>query len=314
MDSQSLKNLSTRLGYTRLSSRLIQQVDHSASKFNFGGLIEYLKEQEPIFDVFEFILKKIGLFERGNLNTIDYELVENIIISHKIPKSFDGFIIMQLSDLHIDGIPDEGEKLRQIISQIECDICVITGDFRLRTFGDYQKSIKLMKPLVESIKYKDCIIGILGNHDFIEMVPGLESLGIKMLLNEGINIKREDSISVFGLDDTHLYKTHDFGRILDNFSNEKFKILLAHSPEVVRIASSLDFDLYLCGHTHGGQVCLAGGIPLISSSSTGRKFISGFWKHNNMQGYTSRGTGSSGTPVRFNCPPEITIHRLICPN
>ena len=88
-----------------------------------------------------------------------------------------------------------------------------------------------------------------------------------------------------------------------------FSILLSHTPEVYRQAAHAGFDLMLSGHTHGGQICLPGGVPLTLDSGC-RAIGAGAWRYDAMAGYTSVGAGSSIVPVRFNCPPEITLHRL----
>ena len=75
-------------------------------------------------------------------------------------------------------------------------------------------------------------------------------------------------------------------------------------------AAHADFDLMLSGHTHGGQICLPGRIPITIDSKLPRHMASGPWTYGKMNGYTSVGVGSSIVPVRFNCPPEITLHRL----
>jgi predicted MPP superfamily phosphohydrolase len=89
--------------------------------------------------------------------------------------------------------------------------------------------------------------------------------------------------------------------------------LLSHTPEIYRQAAHADFKLLLSGHTHGGQVCLPGSIPITLDAVLPRHMGSGPWKYHNMSGYTSVGVGSSIVAVRFNCPPEITLHHLKCP-
>jgi uncharacterized protein len=79
---------------------------------------------------------------------------------------------------------------------------------------------------------------------------------------------------------------------------------------VYRQAAHADFNVLLSGHTHGGQICLPGGIPITLDSVLPRFMGSGAWKYHDMIGYTSVGAGSSVVPARFNCPPEITLHHL----
>jgi hypothetical protein len=153
----------------------------------------------------------------------------------------------------------------------------------------------------------------LGNHDFIEMVSALEAIGIKILLNESISIERGGDIFVLtGVDDPHFYEVDNLQKALQDVPNNQTKVLLAHSPEIIKIASDFGIDYYISGHTHGGQLCLPGGIPILSNTRCKRKYLSGSWQYEQMLGYTSRGTGSSCLPVRVYCPPEITLHKLVC--
>ena len=89
-----------------------------------------------------------------------------------------------------------------------------------------------------------------------------------------------------------------------------FSIALVHSPELFDMAAEMGVDLYLCGHTHGGQVCLPGGIPFLTHLNRGKNFYSGYWRYRGLQGVTSCGVGTSGVPVRFNTQGELSILKL----
>jgi predicted MPP superfamily phosphohydrolase len=155
------------------------------------------------------------------------------------------------------------------------------------------------------------VYGILGNHDFIEFVPALEAAGMRMLLNENVQLQRgSDSIYLAGIDDPHFYETHDVQRAARGVPQDAYSILLSHTPESYRLAAACRFDLMLCGHTHGGQICLPGGVPVLTNSGCPRTMVRGDWTYQDLSGYTSPGTGSAGVPARFFCPPEITLHRL----
>ena len=143
------------------------------------------------------------------------------------------------------------------------------------------------------------------------MLPALEQMGIRMLVNECEIIKRGGQcIYLAGIDDAHFYQTYNFEKAASGIPRDAFSILLSHTPEVYEEAAHLDFNLMLCGHTHGGQICVPGSIPIILNSVLPRYMASGAWKYCSMFGYTSVGAGSSTPPVRFNCPPEITLHYL----
>ncbi len=229
-----------------------------------------------------------------------------------LPEAFENFCILHLSDLHIDGMPDHGERLSRIVGKLNYDLCVMTGDLRFHMFGSTEPSLNGMKRLAESIKCPHGILGILGNHDFVEMVPALESCGIRMLLNEKVTIERGDAvIHILGLDDAHFYGANSLEKAIRGLGADEVKLLLVHSPEIMAEAARAGVDYYLCGHTHGGQICLPGNIPILTNARCARKYVGGVWQYERMAGYTSRGTGSSCLPVRFCCPPEITLHRLV---
>jgi predicted MPP superfamily phosphohydrolase len=158
---------------------------------------------------------------------------------------------------------------------------------------------------------KGPVYGVLGNHDTILMVPRLEEIGVRMLLNEADTIERGDErLHLAGVDDAHFYRMENIEKAADNIPHEEFSILVTHTPEIYRQAAHADFDVLISGHTHGGQICLPGGIPITLSAVLPRALGSGPWRHHDMIGYTAVGAGSSVVPVRFNCPPEVTLHRL----
>jgi hypothetical protein len=145
------------------------------------------------------------------------------------------------------------------------------------------------------------------------MVPALEAMGIRILLNECEVIERDDQrIHLAGVDDAHFYRMDNIEKAAMPIPAGAFSILLSHTPEVYRQAAHANFDLMLSGHTHGGQICLPGSIPITLESALPRRMGAGAWQYHDMTGYTSVGAGSSVVPVRLNCPPEITLHRLRC--
>jgi hypothetical protein len=89
-----------------------------------------------------------------------------------------------------------------------------------------------------------------------------------------------------------------------------FRIVVCHSPEMYEMAAGAGCSLYLGGHTHGGQVCLPGGVAIVTCATIPRRMLKGRWRWGDMAGYTSRGSGASGVAVRFFCRPEITVVTL----
>ena len=196
-----------------------------------------------------------------------------------------------------------------LLEEARYDVCVLTGDYRGRTCGPYDTTLAGMARVCAGLKRP--IYGVLGNHDTICRVPGLEAMGIRMLLNESDVIERGGQrLYLGGIDDAHFYGMHNIEKAASAIPHDAFSILISHTPEVYRQAAHADFNLLLSGHTHGGQICLPGGIPITLDSVLPRYMGSGAWKYHDMTGYTSVGAGSSVVPVRFNCPPEITLHHL----
>jgi hypothetical protein len=136
-------------------------------------------------------------------------------------------------------------------------------------------------------------------------------MGVRVLVNEPWAIRRAgDVLHVAGVDDAHFYRTDNLERALAGIPPDDFTVLLSHTPELWRHAAHSHVDLMLSGHTHGGQICLPGGVPVFLSAKLPRRLGRGAWRHHDVQGYTSVGCGSCVVTARFNCPPEITLHVL----
>ncbi|MGB5086309.1 MAG: metallophosphoesterase [Methylocystis silviterrae] len=230
-----------------------------------------------------------------------------------MPAGFDRFTILQLSDLHVDMSPLAMQSVIDLVKDLNFDLCVITGDYRAQTFGAIRPCLAGMAQIIACVRevLEETLYGVLGNHDSIRMVPDLERMGAAMLLNEHVVLKRGgDAIYIAGIDDAHFYRVDNIEKAAEGIPEDAFSILLSHTPEIFQQAAHAGFDVLLGGHTHGGQICLPGGIPITLDSDLPRAFGSGAWKYHNMAGYTSVGAGSCIVPVRFNCPPEITLHQL----
>ncbi len=300
-----------RLGPTSWKQRMNFQVYHASDVFSQGRNLFHFENADSLHVLLYTLLKLTGLYGLGNRQFLDLktEVVEWALPD--LPPAFDGYRILQLSDLHLDLDTKLTPRIIESLSKLDYDICVLTGDFRAATSGPHDLVVEEMGKIYPHIK-APCF-AILGNHDFIEEVAELEALGINFLLNENVELQLEEdeaSIHLVGIDDSSFYETENFERAIGNIDDAAFKILLAHSPDVYRRAASLGFALQLSGHTHGGQICLPGGIPLLRICRCPAAMIAGRWEHQGMLGYTSRGTGSCGVPVRFFCPPEITLHTL----
>lgn len=274
--------------------------------FNF----EYIRLPYILTDMF---VSLAGTQTRGKENALNVRVEPRELFFSDLPKSFDGFRILLLTDLHIDGLNGLTDLLISRVSRYPVDLCLLGGDYRMRMFGPIAPSIRNIRALIPHIQTLHGVYGVLGNHDCIDMIAELEEAGVQMLVNDAISIDRNgERIWVAGVDDPHYYRVHDSGRAFKNVPGDGFKIFLAHSPEAYKDAVRFRPKLYLCGHTHGGQICLPGGKPLFTNCRAPRSMAAGMWSHQGMQGYTSRGVGVSGVPLRFNCPGEISLLTLRC--
>jgi predicted MPP superfamily phosphohydrolase len=247
--------------------------------------------------------------KRGQKNALDIQLKQQDIFLKNLPSQFKGYTLLLLSDLHLDMNPDMTDALINAIEGLDYDVCVLTGDYRAKTWGNHLPAMKAIEKLNTFIHQP--AYAVLGNHDTIRMVPYFEDLGIKVLVNESVVLNKEGAtVYLAGIDDPHYYRADNMELACNNIPRQCTSILLSHSPEMYKQAAFADFDLMLCGHTHGGQVCLPGGIPLLVNANCSRRYIKGLWKFSKLQGYTSVGSGASVVDVRINCPPEVTLIRL----
>ncbi len=272
-----------------------------------------LMQSSALF-LLQHILQITGLYSRGEHNARNPVIRPIHFTFATLPKVFHRFKILHLSDLHIDGLADLAEGISKRIREIgEVDLCVLTGDYRFKLNGSCYELYPCMEKILSGIQARYGIVGILGNHDSAEEVPMLEKMGVRMLVNEALPIQKQNqSLWLIGVDDPHYYGCDDLLLALRNVPEQAFKILLVHTPELIAEAENQQVNLYLCGHTHGGQICLPLLGPLVTQTSCPRRYTGGKWQYKSLKGYTSFGVGCSGLPVRFFCPPEIGIIELCC--
>jgi uncharacterized protein len=301
--------LEKRLGRRHARARLGIEKDHEAQVFGQGINFFHIENLPLSHAVISAILMATGLYWRGLSNAAKVELRENLIVSPRLPQAFDGFTILQLSDLHVEMSEAAMDRVVALLEGTSYDLCVLTGDYRAKTWGPHEAAMSGVARVRDALRGE--VYGVLGNHDTILMVPALETMGITMLLNEGKIVERAgERIHLAGIDDAHYYRMDNLDKAAADIPPGAFSILVSHTPEIYRQAAHADFDVLLSGHTHGGQICLPGRIPITLDSVLPRSMGSGAWRYHDMIGYTSVGAGSSVVPVRFNCPPEITLHRL----
>lgn len=174
--------LRLRLGEDQLRRRLLRQADLWADSVHQGEGIFRL-EKYIDFDRFVELCLKLGLvYWWGNRNFRSIEVVKNVVAVPDLPTGLEGFRLLQLSDLHLDLDPRLADVIIGELHGLPADLAVITGDYRNSIKDDYGPAIDPVARIVGAIEAP--VYGVLGNHDFIEMVDWLEDAGMRMLLNE----------------------------------------------------------------------------------------------------------------------------------
>lgn len=310
MDEEVLAKLEQRLGRVYARQRLGIENDHEAQLFGQGLNFLHIENWYSVHAVIRNALRLTGLYGRGVRNAADVAVRHNSVRLKTLPMRFDGYCILHISDLHADMSAPAMQRVIELLPGLRYDLCVLTGDYRGKTYGSFAESLEGVARVRAHLAGP--VYGVLGNHDTIRMVPGLEAMGIHMLLNEAQAIRRGgEALYVAGIDDAHFYRVDNIEKAAAQIPHGACAILLSHTPEVYRQAAHAGFSLLLGGHTHGGQICLPGGVPITLDSVLPRALGAGAWSYHKMSGYTSVGAGSSIVAVRINCRPEITLHRLM---
>jgi predicted MPP superfamily phosphohydrolase len=306
-----LQKLEQRLGRVHARQRLGIEDDQEGRVFGQGINFFHPENWYLSPSIIRSMLKLTGLYWRARKNAENVQIRRHDIVLPELPALFDGFTILQVSDLHVDMNKGAMDRLIELLPTVVYDACVLTGDYRGKTFGPFDAAVEGLARVRAQLKGP--VYGVLGNHDTIRMVPALEEMGVTMLLNESATVVRgADCIHLVGIDDAHYYRVDNIEKATAQIPNGEFAILLSHTPEIYRQAAHAGFKLLLSGHTHGGQICLPGAVPITLDAVLPRRMGAGPWKYHEMVGYTSVGVGSSILAVRINCPPEITLHRLRC--
>jgi hypothetical protein len=302
------QQLSDRMGSDVLKRRIARQNLHYTS---LVARSRRFLSRQLIKIAAEWAFRLTGLTRLGKRNFRNVQVVKNPVVLPQSHAKLAGLRILQISDLHLDLDPELAhvvvDRLHGLTSQY--DLAVLTGDFRNSTYGDFHPAMKYTHEIVQALQAP--AYGILGNHDYLEMAVQMELMGVKMLLNEASQVEFQGtSLWLVGIDDSNLYKTHDIPRALRGVPDDAYKVLLSHAPETYDEAAEAGFDYFMCGHTHGGQVCLPGGIPIITHCHAPRRCARGNWEWKGMKGFTTTGTGGCGAALRLNCPPEMVIHEF----
>ncbi len=278
----------------------------------------YKRRRRPVWGTvmaagLEVCLRCAGLWRRGRRNAARPVLRYETFTLSRLPSAFDGFRILLLSDFHARQSSDELENLEVLLKPVTVDLCVMVGDYRFNSAAPGEWACHYLDNLLPFIDSREGTMGVLGNNDTSEFVEEFESRGVKMLVNEGFALTRQGmSIWIGGVDDPEKFRTDSVAEAVCGRPQRMFTILSAHSPAAFRDAANCNVDLYLCGHTHGGQIRSRRGKVLGFNTRAPRETCRGQWSYCGMDGFTSAGLGTTAVPVRFNCPPEAVCIELRC--
>lgn len=293
----------------RLSLRRAAEAVDRRGSLNVGILRDRLAAS-----LLKTSLRFTRLYNRGLANALQPVVRHLRFQFGNLPFGLDGFRILHLSDFHIDGLDGISEILTDKLLRLRVDLCVMTGDYRFEVYGSCAAIYPRMRRIVGAIQATHGVVGILGNHDCADIAVEFERLGVRMLVNEAVQVgSRGDGLWVIGIDHPHRPGRAELHTALEGVPCTEFKLLLAHTPETFEEAAELGIDLYLTGHTHAGQIRLPVVGPIITHAKSPRRFAQGHWRHQSMQGFTTAGVGCSLLPIRFGCPPEIAVIELSRP-
>lgn len=230
--------------------------------------------------------------------------------------------VLHLGDLHIERITNRELELNRLVSQLNPNIILFSGDILNLSYNEDPVAIEQARQIIQEWQAPLGVFFVTGSEavDLEHVYPGLvKDLPVRWLDNETIRLNKDgQEFSVTGL-----YCSHrpflDTPRLEPLAPREPglFSIFLYHSPDLAPNAAQMGFDLQLSGHTHGGQVCLPFIGPLFTASLYGRRFRSGRYQIGPMTLYITRGIGMEGKAaprVRFLCPPEIIIWEITNPS
>jgi len=234
--------------------------------------------------------------------------------SPRLPAGFDGLTAAQVTDTHLrPGHPKAGALCEYVASQCP-DLWLFTGDL-------FEKSTATQEvgALLSAARAELGVYVVLGNNDNralerdATLIEVMRATGAQVLVNEARCIERDgDQIWVAGVDDPSRDR-HDLARALAQTRGDHFRLLLAHSVDIRKAAAAEAVDFVVCGHSHGGQMCLPWIGPLVSGAKqpSSPRLARGVHRFGTTWAYVCRGTGTSKIPIRLWCRPEVTRYRFV---
>lgn len=267
--------------------------------------------KKRLFLFFLFVLVLLIPFSYVQNNVLTVTKLE--VQSAKIPSAFDGYRIVQLSDLHSHSFGERQHKLAERVKQVKPDVIVYTGDLIDLRKGGASAGYELMEEMVKIAP----VYFVTGNHEwrvFGEQEKHLQAIGVQVLRNEGAALQRDgEMIHLLGIDDPMMTGTEE---ALEKARQpavqpSPYTILLSHRPELFSLYEKAGMDLVFSGHAHGGQVRLpfVGGLYAPGQGIL-PDYTAGAYTRSSSTMIVSRGLGNSLAPQRIFNRPEIVVAEL----
>jgi hypothetical protein len=226
--------------------------------------------------------------------------------------------ILHLSDLHVERFGPRERKLLQMVADLQPDLIVLTGDYLNIDYNDDPETMRDTRAVLASLSAPYGVYAVSGSPP-VDTPDALEAifngLSITLLQDEIHSLTLEGGV-LYILGISNLGYTRDrvvLQKLMESIPPGATTLLLYHTPDLVEDADSLGVDLYLAGHTHGGQVRLPFYGALVTSSRFLKKYESGLYTLDHTILYVSRGIGMEGLSLpraRFFCPPEVVLITL----
>ena len=245
------------------------------------------------------------------------KLTELLMFTDRLPVGLPAMRVLHITDLHIERWTRREDDVLRIVNETKPDLIVISGDYVNLSYNKDPETQQLVHQLLSQLSAPFGVYATLGSPpvDLREnILPIFEDLDITLMRNnwEVIDFGDGRKLTLLGMDCTHHIPTDEarLAHLMSQAPNDLPQLFLYHSPELMPQAAAQGIDLYLCGHTHGGQVRLPIIGPLLTSSQLGRRFVMGHYHLGRTHLYVSRGIGLEGMSaprVRFMAPPEMTL-------
>ena len=261
----------------------------------------------------------------------NFQRQEYVVEIANLPESFDGYKIVQISDIHLGNFARSQKRLASLFEKINkenADMIVFTGDM----FNNFASEAVGWEPYFQQLSGKDGMLAVLGNHDYglyyrwdderleeanqYEIIKAIRNFGFNLLLNESVTIQRgDDQIAFAGIENwgrSPMPQLADLEAAMKPVEDVPIKILLSHDPNFWEdfIVGKEDFALTLSGHTHGAQIGVEFGSVKLSPARLRTKYWDGIYNEEGQYLIVSRGVGNVGVSARLGMSPDYVVITL----